>query len=273
MKEIVFLNGKFVSPEEAKHSVLEPGLLYGFGLFETMRACSNKIVYFTAHLARIKNSSRLIGLQFPYPQEKLKGIIRKAVKKGNFQDAYIRLTLWKKDLGTGISIVARKYKPYSPQKYKSGINVTVSPFAASENSFFARIKTTSRLLYELSYLEAKKKGFAGSIILNNRGYITEGSRSNVFFVKDGALFTPDLSCGCLAGITREVIIDLAKKYNIKVYKGNFTLGDLYAAGEVFLSNSLAGVMPVASIDHKTIGKGKCGRLTRFFIEKYNSLLK
>lgn len=273
MEEIIFLNGEFISQKEAKLSVLSPAFLCGWGLFETMRAYHNKIVYFDAHLARIKHSSRLIGLRLPYPQEKLKGIIRKAVKKSGFQDAYIRLTLWKEDLGMGISVIVRKHKPYPPQKYKSGINLTFSPFRQSENSFFARIKTSNRLLYKLSYLEAKKKGFSGSIILNNRGYITEESRSNIFFVKDNALFTPFLSCGCLAGITRKVICDLAKIYNIKVYEGNFTPQDLYAAEEVFLTNSLIGVMPAASIGHQTIGKGKCGRLTKFFIEKYHSLLK
>lgn len=270
---IIFLNGKFVPQEEAKLSLLSPGFLYGWGLFETMRATNNKIVYFAAHLARLKKSSRLISLRFPYPPEKLKEIIRKAVKKSGFKDAYIRLTLWKENLGTSSSVIVRKYKPYPPQKYKRGIKVDVSVFRQSENSFFARIKTTNRLLYELSYLEAEKKGFAGSIILNNRGYITEASRSNIFFVKGNELFTPALSCGCLAGITRRVIFDLAYKYNIKVYEGNFTLQDLYRAEEVFFTNSLAGVMPVASINQETIGQGKCGRLTKFFIGKYHCLLK
>jgi branched-chain amino acid aminotransferase group I len=273
MAEVVFLNGKFLLPKEAKLSILEPGFLYGWGLFETMRSYQNRIIYFDAHLERIKSSAKFCGLQLSHSRAKLKEIIKKAVRKSGFKDAYVRLTLWKSLQPTGISVIVKKYKPYSIQRYKKGINLTVSCFTQNENSFFARIKTTSRLLYELSYAEAKKKGFAGSLILNNRGYITEGSRSNIFFVKDNAVFTPSLACGCLDGITRRVIFNLAKKSNIKVYEGNFTLEDLHQAEEIFLTNSLSGVMPVVSINRKVIGSGRCGKVTKFFIEKYNSLLR
>ncbi|MFA5411526.1 MAG: aminotransferase class IV, partial [Candidatus Omnitrophota bacterium] len=165
----------------------------------------------------------------------------------------------------------KKYQPYSLRKYQEGIALAVSSFRQNENSLLARIKSTSRLLHELSYAEAKRKGFAGSLILNNRGYITEASNSNAFFIKDRFIFTPALACGCLDGITRRVIFDLAGNYNFKVEEGNFTLRDLYAAEEVFLTNSLAGIMPVASLNGKIIGKGRCGRITRFFIEKYKLL--
>jgi len=135
------------------------------------------------------------------------------------------------------------------------------------------LKTTNRIFYDLSLKEARDKGFDEAIILNSRGIIAEASRSNIFWVKDKELFTPGLECGCLDGITRKAVFDLAKKYNFKIYTGNFTLQDLYTCDEAFLTNSLWGIMPLAVIEKETIGKGKCGKLTRFFIEKYNSLLK
>lgn len=251
---------------------LDPGFLCGFGLFETMRAYKNKIVYLDAHLKRIQESSRPLRLRCP-PRVKLKKIIQKAIKVNGFTDAYVRLTLWKAVKGTGISVIVKKHIPYSSRKYQTGIKVMVSGLRQNENSFLSNIKTTSRLLYELSYQEAKEKGFEESIILNSRGYLAEGSRSNVFLVQGNALFTPSLSCGCLAGITRKVIFDLAKKHGIKICEGNFTLGDAYQADEMFLTNSLAGAMPVASINNKIIGKGRCGRLTGFLIKKYRCLLK
>ncbi|MDP2923535.1 MAG: aminotransferase class IV, partial [Candidatus Omnitrophota bacterium] len=156
--------------------------------------------------------------------------------------------------------------------YQQGIRVAIYPFKQDESSFLIRIKIANRLLYELSYLEAKKKGFDGAIVLNSRGYISQGTRSNIFLVKDNVLFTPCLSCGCLAGITRKVIFALARKYKIRIEEGKFTLGDLYQADEVFFTNSLSGVIPVASIERKMIGKGRCGRITKLFIEKYDSLL-
>lgn len=271
-KEVIFLNGKFLSPQQAKIPLLGPGFLSGWGLFETMRAYHNRIVYFDAHLERIKSSAKLIGLRLPYPRGELKKIIKRAVKKSALTDAYVRLTLCKGLEPAGFSVIVKKYQPYSLRKYQKGIALTVSSFRQNENSLLARVKSTSRLLYELSYAQAEKKGFAGSLILNNRGYICEASNSNVFFIKDKVIFTPALACGCLEGITRRAIFDLAGDYNLGIEEGNFTPRDLSAAEEVFLTNSLAGIMPVASLNRKMIGKGRCGTITGFFIKKYRALL-
>lgn len=273
MKEIVFLNGKFVSKEKAKISVLEPGFLYGWGLFETMRAYNNKIVYLDAHLERIKKSSRLIDIRVRYSLAELKDIIFRTVKVSSFKDAYVRLTLWKAKEDAGILVVTKKYRPFSSKKYKEGFSAAISKFRQNKGSFLAQIKSTSRLLYESVYQEAENKGFDEAIILNHRGYISEGSRSNICLVKDNILCTPALECGCLEGITRKVIFDLARIYKIKRYEGNFTVQDLYMADEVFLTNSLMGIMPLTSLEKQLLAKGLVGRLTKFFMKKYNFLLK
>lgn len=273
MKEILFLNGKFLSPNEAKISILEPGFLYGWGLFETMRSYNNHIVYFDAHLKRIKKSCALIGIEFPYSLDRLKEVIQKTIKINGFSDAYVRLTLWKSEKGADILVMVKKYQPHPLKKYKNGFRACISRFKQNENSFLAQLKTTNYLFYQLAYLEAKKKGLDEGVILNNRGYIAEGSRTNIFLVKSKVLFTPRLECGCLNGITRKVVFDLAKKYDIKVYEGNFTLSDLYGADEAFFTNSLIGIMPLTSIERHKLSKGTSQyKLTRFFMEKYKSLL-
>lgn len=272
-KEIVFLNGKFIAQDKAKISVIDPGFLYSWGLFETMRSYNNKIVYFDKHLKRIKNSCSFITLKFSYSLRELKKIIKKAVKINGFRDAYLRLTLWKSEDGTNILIIVKKYNPCTLRKYKQGFHACIYPLRQNVNSFLTRLKTTNHLSYQLASLYAKKRRFEEALILNNRGYIAEGSRSNIFWVKNNALFTPRLECGCLDGITRQVIFDLAKKYNIKVYEGNFIVQDLYKADEAFLTNSLIGVMPLTSLEKKTIGLNKCGKTTQFFIKKYNCLLR
>jgi branched-subunit amino acid aminotransferase/4-amino-4-deoxychorismate lyase len=273
MARIVFLNSKFIPEEEAKLSVLTPGFLYGFGLFETMRAYNNKIVYLDAHLKRIKQSCALIKIKFPYSLEKLKAIIQKTILINGFRDAYVRLTLWQTNSGIDILVIVRRYQPYSLKKYKIGFRACISSFKQNENSFLSRLKTTNYLFYQLAYLEAKNKGFEEAVILNSRGYIVEASRANIFFVKNKTLFTPSLACGCLEGITRRVVLDLAKKYNIPSYEGNFTPSDLYEADEAFLTNSLIGIMPLGLIEKIKIGKGVSGyKLTQFLIKKYKSLL-
>lgn len=273
MGSIIFLNGKFVTEKEAKISVLDPGFLYGLGLFETMRSYKNKILYLDAHLKRLQASCELIKIKLPYSSLKLKDIIRETVKINKFKDAYVRLTLWKSNPQTGILVLVKKYHPYPISKYKNGFSAGFSKFRQDENSLYSRLKTSNRLIYQLSLEEAGRKGFDEAVILNHRGYIAEGSRTNIFLVKDNAIFTPAIECGCLNGITRQVIFGLAKKNQIKVYTGNFTLTDLYSADEAFLTNSLMGIMPLVSLEKKKIGKGKCIRITKLLSKRYNCLLR
>ncbi|MCX5702779.1 MAG: aminotransferase class IV [Candidatus Omnitrophica bacterium] len=272
-KEIIFLNGKFLKASQARLSVLEPGFLYGWGLFETMRAYNGKIVYFEQHLQRIKNSCRLLGMVFPHSLVSIKKIIKKTVAKNGFRDVYTRLTLWKCEKGTDILVTVRKYKPYSIGKYRKGFCTCVSSFRQNDNFYLSRLKTTNYLLYRLALREAEKKGFDEALILNQKGYIAEASRSNLFLIKDKEIFTPSLECGCLNGITRRVVLDLAKKNNMKVYEGNFTIENLLAADGAFLTNSLMGIMPLTSLEKIAIGKNKCLGLIKFFIKKYNSLFR
>ncbi len=263
----IFLNGKFVNPEEANVSALSQGFLFGYGLFETMRSYQKRIVYFNQHMRRIMESSRLIGINPSYSIDKIKAIINETVKLNGSCDNYVRLTLWKSDGQAGILVIVREYFPYPFKKYMVGFRACVSKFVQEENSFLSGIKTTSRVMIELAYACAKEKKFDEAVILNSRGYIAEASRSNIFFVKGNELFTPSLACGCLKGITRQAIFDLARERNIIVNEGEFTLNDLYNADEAFLTNSLMGVMPLVSLGKISISRASS--LTKFFIAKYN----
>lgn len=258
--------------DEAKLPVLTQGFLSGFGLFETMRSYRDKIIYFNEHLSRIRESSKLLGIRFPYPAARLKEAIRKTVLLNKIKDARVRLTLLKKDSGTDALVTVKKYNPYPSRKYAQGFSVQISILRQNE-AFLAQIKSTNRILYELSYQQARDAGFDEALLLNNRGNITEASRSNIFFVKEQTLCTPVLSSGCLDGITRSVIFDLAKKNNIGVFEGSFTPFDLYKADEAFLTNSLMGIMPLVAIEKNRIGNARTGRITKFFMREYNLLLK
>jgi branched-subunit amino acid aminotransferase/4-amino-4-deoxychorismate lyase len=273
-KEIVFLNDKFIPKEEAKISLFEEGFLYGWGLFETMRAWNNKIVYLKQHLARIKDSSKIINIRFTYSLVKLQEIIKKTVEINGFKDSSIKLMLSKSAQGTNTLVLVKRYNPFSLKKYRQGFRACICPFRQNESSYFAKMKTTNYLLYKLAYLGAKKKGFDEAIILNSRGQICEASRSNLFFVKNKELFTPVIDCGCLDGITRRAIFDIAGRCGIKINSGVFTIQDLYGADEAFLTNSLLGVMPLKSVEDTPIGKRKSKyKITDFFLRKYNFLLK
>ncbi|MFA5144826.1 MAG: aminotransferase class IV [Candidatus Omnitrophota bacterium] len=273
-EEIVFLNGRFLPAKEANVPVSDPGFLLGAGVFETMRSYNNSIAYFHQHLRRMAGSLRLVNIKLPYSLLKLEDTVNRTVKINNFKDSYIRLTAWRAEKGTGVLVTVKKYNPCSRLKYKVGFKAGVSGFCQNEGCFSPRIKTTSYMLYNLAYEKAKKNGFDEAIILNSRGYLSEASRSNIFLIKNNAVFGPSLSSGCLAGITRKAVFDLAEKHNIKNYEANLTLGDLYKADEAFLTNSLIGVMPLACVGKRRIAGGAGSfKLTRFFIREYNRILK
>ncbi len=275
LKKVLFFNGKFIPEDEAWVSVVSPGLLYGWGLFETMRSYNNEIIYLDAHLKRIKESSKLLRISFSYTPEKIKKALKELVKLNGFKDAYVRLSAYKGvDSKADISIIVRKHKPFADTKYKQGFSCMVSSLRHNENSPLSKIKSANYLFYQIAYSEAKGKGFDEEVIINNAGYIAEASRANLFMAKNNELFTPGLECGCLDGITRRVILDLAKKNNISAHEKNFGLQDLYEADEIFLTNSLMGVMPVKSVENIRIGPKKVkDSLTDFFAKKYNWLLK
>lgn len=269
----VFCNAKFIAQNDALVHAVEPGYMSGFGLFETMRSLREKIVYLDAHLERIRQSCLRLGIELPYRPDALKKIIYKVVRQNGIEDAYVRLTLWKKEKGSDILIVAKKYDPLPAQKYLCGFSACIGAIGQEGGPVLGGLKTINRIVYELNFQAAKDNGFDEALMLDRRGYISEGTRSNVFFVKDRELFTPGLECGCLEGITRKVIFDLARKFKIKVYEGKFTAENLCAADEAFLTNSLMGVIALSSLEKNTIGRPRCGEITRFFMTKYSYLLK
>ncbi|MGD0336420.1 MAG: aminotransferase class IV [Candidatus Omnitrophota bacterium] len=273
MSETVFLNGKFIAAEKAMLPVLSPGFSCGIGIFETMRWHKNKTVYLDAHLRRMSGSSRFCGIKFPYGTKKVKRYVKETVALNDLADVAVRITVWKSPRGAGLLIAAKKYNPHPSVKYRNGFLVTVSQYRQNEDSFLCRIKSINRLAYELGFFQAKSKGFDEAIILNSRGYVAEATRSNIFIVNNGKIFTPGLASGCLPGITRRVVFDLARTCGIRICETNLTTKDIKEAQEAFLTNSLMGIMPLTRLDKYIIGKGRCARITKSLILKYSSLLK
>ena len=241
------------------------------GVFESMRYYNGRIVYFDEHLKRLKRSCRLLSMEFPYSLGKLRREVASEVKAICLKDAYVRLTLSKQGEKIVKEYVVKKYLPFRPDKYSQGYRAEIAKFKQN-NLCLARIKTIERRIYESAFSRAKKNGLDEAIILNSRGYICEATRSNIFLVKADQLVTPRLECGCLKGITRKVIFDIGLKYNIKISQGSFTVEEMLAADEAFLTNSLMGVMPLVSVSGTPIAKGRPGKLTKLFIKKYGSIL-
>lgn len=275
MEEKVFFNNKIIDAQQANLCATSPAALYGFGLFETMRSYKGKIVYLTEHLERIKKSARSFGLKIPYPAEKLKEQIDRIIKINKLDDAYVRLTVWRNsETKSDVLVCAGKYKPYLKSKYAQGFSCKISSLRQNEGSFLSQIKSTNYLFSLTAHSQAVRAGFDQAIILNNQGFVCEAGRANIFLVKNKEIFTPKLESGCLEGITRQAVLDLALKEGIACRQANFTLQDLYNAEEVFLTNSLIGIMPVKSVEGIKIGGKRQGiSLTEVLMKKYSALLK
>ena len=269
----VFLDGKWLTLDKARAPIDESGFLYAQGVFETMRADNEKIFRLDAHLERLINSSKLVKISLGYSKAQLKDIIERTVSLNNYSCLCLRLTIWQGLNKAHISVITRKYRPYPQKKYISGFKAIFSSITQNETNFLANIKASARLHFLLAEQEAKNKGMDEAILLNTKGDIAEGARSNIFLVKGGALHTPDKESGPLLGITRGAVLDIAKGLKIKTYERKIRPSELFSADEAFLTNSLIGFMPLSVVEKKKIGSGKIGRLTAAFQKKYQENLK
>lgn len=262
-RDVIFLNGKFLTAKRANFPMLEPALDCGVGIFETMRCKNGRIIALDDHIKRLKDSSLRIKIGLGYTRTELKKAVRKLVLLNPDHDLKLRLTVWGNGAQALVLIRAKKYVPYPEDKYRAGFRLGISSWRQDDDSWLAGIKSTDRMFYELAYRRALKQGADEALILNRRLYVSECSRSNIFWVKNGIIFTPSPDCGCLPGITRARVIRMAVQNGFKVREGKFKVSALLDCEEAFLTNSLIGVMPVE----------KCGKITGLLIEKYACLSK
>lgn len=269
-RNYVYLNGKFLPEKEAKISVFSGGVLYGQGLFETMRVRRGQVFRLEEHLQRLKNGAKVLGLKVPKDLGNSKEIIQQLVKLNALSDAYLRLMLLSDEKkGSNLIFICRDINSYLKKK-NSWTCVIVKSVRQNEFSPLSKLKTLNYLPLLLARKEAESRGADEGILLNTKGEICEGSRTNIFIItEDGKLNTPPVECGCLPGITRGAVIELVESLGLKIKEKKLKTEDLKRAKEIFLTNSLIGVMPVAKIDNLTIGKE--GPLTRRIRNLYQNL--
>lgn len=280
MEEIVYLNGKLIPRSKAKVSVLDYGFLFGFGLYETIRAYNGKAFRLDNHLARLRYSADRIGIAINT------AVIRKAVldtvKANGFRETRIRITV---SLGEGtitpnlascieptIAVLVTEYKPPAPEKYRDGFKVIVSSIRRNSRSPVTYMKSANTMEAMLARQEARTKGADEALFLNEKGFLTEASGSNIFLVSDGILITPRFEAGILPGVTRVVVFEVANHSGIKVREKNVRLEELLQADEAFITNSLIEIVPVTEVSGKRIGKGKPGPVTKRLASAYRGLV-
>ncbi len=281
MSEIVYLNGSLIPRSQARISALDYGFLYGFGLFETMRAYGGQVFRLDSHLNRLARSAEILGL--PIEALDLKGAVMDTIHANKLSDARVRITI---SIGEGgmvpdpsactqptVLILAGHYKPYPEQVYERGFRAVVSSIRRNSQSPLSRLKSANYLENMLAKQEARAAGVDEAICLNEKGLLAEASMSNIFLVNDGILRTPGEESGILPGITREVVLELASQLGINTFEQDIRLDELFQTQEAFLTNSLMEIMPLTEIDGKPVGSGEPESVTRRLMANYKKLVR
>jgi branched-chain amino acid aminotransferase len=281
----IYLNGELVDKEKAVVSVFDHGLLYGDGVFEGIRAYHGRVFKLREHLDRLWNSARAIMLTIPMTKEKMEEAVIATLRANKLRDAYIRLVVTRGagDLGLDprkcpkatVFIITDKIALYPKQFYEDGLSLVTSSVRRNiPEALNPCIKSLNYLNNVLAKAEASRYGAPEAIMLNREGYVAECTGDNIFIVRDNFLITPPTSTGALEGITRNVVMELARhQLKLGVREETFTPYHVYVADEVFLTGTAAEVVPVREVDGRIIGDGKPGKTTLRLIDGFRELTR
>ena len=276
----IWFDGKFVDWKKAKIHVLTHGLHYGSCVFEGARVYDGKIFKLIEHTERLFNSAKLLGLKIPFSKKKLNAVSKLLIKKQKIKNGYLRPFTWRGSEMMAISaqkttihvaLAAWEMSTYfKPQKKLKGIKLQTAKWQRpSPNTAPTQAKAAGLyMICTLSKHYAEKNNYDDSLMLDYKGRVAESTGSNIFIVKKGILYTPIADC-FLNGITRQVIISLAKKNDIKICEKYIFPKELLKAEEVFLTGTAVEITPVSQIDKK---KFKIGSVTKKLIYLFNNLV-
>jgi len=281
----VYINGKFYEKNEAKISVFDHGLLYGDGVFEGIRSYDRLVFKLREHIDRLYESAQSIMLKVPLSKEQMIKAVITALKENNLKDAYIRLivTRGEGDLGldprkcagkSTIIIIADKIMLYPEKLYREGLKIITVPTVRNlPEALNPQIKSLNYLNNILAKIEATNAGCDEAIMLDSLGYVAECTGDNIFIVKRDHLYTPPQCMGTLRGITRDTVLEIARKNKIPVHEHVITRHEVYISDECFLTGTAAEIIPVVMVDGRAIGTGKPGKLTLSLIKKFRETTK
>jgi len=276
---LVYVNGKLLPSAAARVSVLDRGFAYGDGVFETMYAREGKVFKLEEHLERLLEGARALSIPVRRSAGEIARSVRLVLSANELSEAYIKITLTRGTGGAGPSpagrfrttliIYAREFHGYPGRLYSTGMSLATWGRRVGPDAFLRRFKTCNYLENIMARKDALDRGAHESLLLDTNGSVLEASASNVFIVEDGTVVTPPLGLPILPGITRRVVLRLCRAAGIEHDEQEFGAGRLMAADEVFLTNSLMGVMPVRSVDGVRIGGGSPGPVTCRLMKLYD----
>ena len=271
----IWFDGEMIDWQDANTHLLTHTLHYGLGVFEGVRAYSTQkgpsIFRLNDHTDRLFKSAETVNMKIPFSKEVLNAAHREVIKTNNLKEAYIRPMCFYGSEGMGLRadnlkvhamVAAWEWPSYmEPEARTKGIKVKLSSFSRQVKNPVSNAKVNGNYVHSIVALnEALENGFDEALMLDADGYVAEGSGENIFTVKDGVLYSPDLD-SCLDGITRRTILELADELGIPYEIKKLTIEDVLEADESFFSGTAAEVVPINSLDGNTIGSGDRGPVT------------
>jgi branched-chain amino acid aminotransferase len=283
MSTRVYINGKLIDKADAKISVYDHGLLYGDGVFEGIRVYHGKVFKSKEHVERLYESARSIALEIPMTRDEMMKALDETVAVNKKVNGYIRLIVTRGPGSLGLD--PRKCEPniiiivddislYPPELYENGLEIiTAATIRNHPNAVNPRIKSLNYLNNILAKIEAIRAGCFEAIMLNHKGEVAECTGDNLFLVKNGLLKTTPSDAGILEGVTRNIVLDLAREAGIPAMECTLTRHDVYIADECFLTGTAAEIIGVTRVDGRPIGLGKPGPVTGKLRELFQAVTR
>ena len=272
----IWFNGEMVPWQDAKIHVLTHTLHYGLGVFEGVRAYSTRrgatIFRLNDHTERLFDSAHILGMEIPFSRQEISAAQCEVVRANDLDEGYLRpmcfygseaMGLRAEGLSTNVTIAAWPWPSYmDPEAAERGITVRTSSYTRHHvNITMCKAKATGHYINSMLALrEALDSGCDEALLLDNEGYVAEGSGENIFVIKNGELHTPELT-SCLDGITRRTIMCFAQELGVRLHERRITRDEVYIADEAFFTGTAAEVLPIRELDGRKIGDGQRGELT------------
>jgi len=280
---MVYIDGKFYPQSEAKISVFDHGLLYGDGVFEGIRAYNGRVFKLERHIDRLYHSARAIDLKIPLTKEEMADRILETCRRNEIKEGYIRpiVTRGPGDLGLdprkckrgpSVIIIAQPSINLYGKAYDRGLKVVTSSYRrVPPQSLSPSIKSLNYLNNIMARVEANQYGADEALMLDIHGYVSEATADNFFIVRNSTVTTPWSSTN-LPGVTRETVLEIAPQLGLKTEERLFTLYDVWASDEAFITGTAAEIGPVVEVDGRPIGDGRPGPITKKLMKAFRDLV-
>ncbi|HEY3188992.1 MAG TPA: branched-chain amino acid transaminase [Solirubrobacteraceae bacterium] len=276
--ELIWMNGEFVKWEDATVHILTHGLHYGTGVFEGVRCYDTEIgpaiFQHIAHLERLEKSAQLYYMPIPYDREQLRAATKELIVRNGLRSCYIRplvyrgygqMGLFPLEAPVDVAIAVWEWAPYLGEEGKrTGVRAKVSSWRRiSPDSLIPSAKACGQYLNSvLAKIESHKAGYEEGILLDEHGYVCEGTGENIFVVRGGKIHTPPVTASILDGINRRSAIQIARDLGYEVVERDIARAELYLADEVFVTGTATELAPVVEVDDHAVGSGTPGEITR-----------